>query len=319
MATSSSNSHAAPSAEKEKIDAPPVPWMHGAAGITAGAVSMTMFYPLDLIRTRLHAQTGDTGSKLRGAKKIFADEGIRGLYRGVKIAVASHSIGWGMYLTVFRTFQQAFARSNGDSSAGDFLAACCAAVFTATLVTPLNVLKTRSQLREDKQKSGALKRLRAIVASEGPGAILKGVGPQILLSTHTTIQVALYECAKRRLWGKDDAPMLGVACVSGLSKAVASTVCNPLEVCRTRLQDRRNFGNPDYANMSSAFRTIWRNEGVRGLYRGVTVNVMRVIPTTVCAFVLYEKVVAGIHSFHVTRTTSNAQRIALAAVPATEE
>jgi solute carrier family 25 folate transporter 32 len=104
--------------------------------------------------------------------------------------------------------------------------------------------------------------------------------------------------------------MLGVACVSGLSKAVASTVCNPLEVCRTRLQDRRNFGNPDYANMSAAFRTIWRNEGVRGLYRGVGVNVMRVIPTTVCAFVLYEKLVAGIHSFHVTRNSSSGRIVA---------
>lgn len=295
----------------EKLDAPPVPWMHGAAGITAGAFSMTLFYPLDLIRTRLHANTGDPSTKLRGAKKIFADEGIRGLYRGVKIAVASHSIGWGLYLTIFRTFQQRIARAwQCDSSLGDFLAACCAAAVTSTLITPLNVLKTRSQLREDKGKSGVLRRLRAIVKSEGPRALLRGVGPQILLSSHTTIQVALYECLKRSLWGKDDAPSLGVALVSGTSKAFASTVCNPLEVCRTRLQDRRNAGNADYQSMGSAFKAIWRDEGIRGLYRGVGVNVMRVVPTTVVAFVVYEKVLSGMHSVHLTLRDDARQKLA---------
>jgi hypothetical protein len=294
----------------EKLDAPPVPWMHGAAGITAGAFSMTLFYPLDLIRTRLHAHTGDTKSKFRDFKGIYADEGIRGFYRGVKIAVASHSIGWGLYLTIFRSFQQAFARAWGDSSCGDFLSACGAACTTATLVTPLNVLKTRSQLREDKQKSGIARRLRALVVHEGPQALLKGLGPQILLSSHTTIQVALYEFMKRKLWSGDDAPMLGVACVSGMSKACAATVCNPLEVCKTRLQDRRNAGNPDYATMNNAFRTIWRAEGIRGLYRGVAVNVMRVVPTTVVAFVMYEKVLHGMH-----RTVSVSRRPAVSATP----
>jgi hypothetical protein len=300
IATAKSTSPHAGEVE-EKLDAPPVPWMHGAAGITAGAFSMTLFYPLDLLRTRLHAQSGDPATKLRGFKQIYRDEGVKGFYRGVKIAVASHSIGWGLYLTIFRTFQQSFARRrNGDSSSGDFLAACCAACCTATLVTPLNVLKTRSQLREDKQKSGISKRLRAIVAAEGYGALLRGLGPQILLSSHTTIQVALYECLKRSMWGSEDAPLWGVAGVSAVSKGFASTVCNPLEVCRTRLQDRRNASNPDYASMTTAFKTIWRTEGVRGLYRGVGVNVMRVIPTTVVAFVMYENVLRGMRSLTIT-------------------
>lgn len=310
-------------ADDEKLDGPPVPWLHGAAGITAGAISMTMFYPLDLIRTRLHAQTGEPSTKMKTPMMIVRAEGIRGLYKGVKIAVASHSIGWGLYLTVFRTFQQRFARQWGDSSAGDFVAACCAAVFTATMVTPLNVLKTRTQLREDKVKSSVTRRLRAIVAKEGLPALLKGVGPQICLSSHTTIQVALYECIKRRMWDKSDAPMLGVALASGLSKAVAATICNPLEVVKTRLQDQRNASNPGYASMRAAFRTIYANEGMKGFYRGVGVNVLRVVPSTMTAFVLYEQVLRGAHAVHVSvrspaKTAVATETAAAAAVTPTD-
>ena len=83
-------------------------------------------------------------------------------------------------------------------------------------------------------------------------------------------------------------------------------------MCKTRLQDRRNAGNPAYANMSSAFRTIWQNEGLRGLYRGVGVNVMRVIPTTVCAFVLYEKFLSGLHLRFHSPAPQQQQRLAVA-------
>lgn len=293
MSLSSSSSSSSSETATEVVDHGPVPWMHGAAGIMGGAIAMTMFYPLDLIRTRLHAQTATAGSnKFKNVADIAKQEGFKGLYRGVRLAVCAHSIGWGLYLTSFRSCQQSLAAHNGGpSTQGDFFSACIAACFTSTLVTPLNVLKTRAQLHKDKSKKheGFFSGAKTIVKTEGSMALLKGVGPQILLSSHTTIQVALYEFIKRRLWGTQDAPLLGVALASGMSKAVASVICNPLEVCRTRLQDKSNAGNKDYASMGVAFRTIFRTEGVRGLYRGVFVNACRVIPTTVVAFILYEQ------------------------------
>ena len=257
---------------------------------------MAIFYPLDLIRTRQHTKDG-TGLKLRGTGTIFRQEGIRGLYRGCVVSVSAHSIGWGLYLTQFRAVQQALARTRGgDSSLGDFLAACVAACSTATLVTPLNLLKTRKQLHDDaKVKArGVMSNLRYIVRTEGFGRLFRGVGPQILLSSHTTIQVAIYEFMKRELWGPSDAPVFGVAFASAVSKGFASFICNPLEVLRTRLQDKSNLNR--YTSMGGAFRTIWRQEGIAGLYRGVGVNIARVVPTTVAAFVLYEKLLAAMQA-----------------------
>lgn len=277
-----------------------VPWMHGAAGIAGGAISMTMFYPLDLLRTRAHTITGQ-GSQLRSARMLLTQEGARGLYRGCTMAVCAHSIGWGTYLTLFRSSQSATRRFTGaetDSVGGDFVSACVAAVVTSTLVTPLNLIKTRVQLHDTpgRKPKGVVSGLRMVVKEEGFRSLFRGVGPQILLSSHTTIQVALYEFMKRKYWHGEEPPVSGVALASGASKGVAAVICNPLEVCRTRLQDKRNVGGINYSSMQSAFSTIWKQEGIRGMYRGTCVNLCRVIPTTVVAFVLYEKFLKGIRS-----------------------
>lgn len=293
--------------EDEKLDAPPVPWMHGAAGILGGSISMTLFYPLDILRTRMHTYDDSKKHKpIDDFRSVLKQEGLRGMYKGVKVAVLAHSVGWGLYLTFFRFVQQRVEVWRGrPSTLGDFVGACCAATLTATLVTPLNLVKTRTQLTKGEipeNERGFRRTLARVVRQEGWRALLRGVGPQILLSSHTTIQVALYECLKRQLWVDQDAPMLGVAFVSGFSKAFAASVCNPLEVVRTRLQDKKNRDKPEYQCMTNAFSHIWRNEGIHGFYRGVGVNVCRVVPTTVVAFVLYEKCLKVIHVFSAQRS-----------------
>jgi len=294
--------------ERERPSNPPVPWMHGAAGIAGGATSMTIFYPLDYIRTRLQSQDGTVHTKLRSVREITRQEGVAGLYRGVTMAVASHSLGWGSYLTLFRTAQGHIRSAVGhDSTPGDFAAACLAAATTSTIVTPLNLVKTRTQLHDDcsKKHLGVMATLRQVAKESGWKSLFRGLGPQVLLSSHTTIQVALYECLARTLWGvrgKDDVPIMSVAIASALSKSVAVVICNPLEVCRTRMQDQRNHSRfvtcANHFGFRSTFqllRHIHATEGARGMYRGTAVNVLRVIPTTVVAFIAYEKCLSVIH------------------------
>ena len=49
-----------------------------------------------------------------------------------------------------------------------------------------------------------------------------------------------------------------------------------------------SYGPKD--NMVTIFRWIWRNEGPRGLYRGITPNFMKVIPAVSISYVVYENV-----------------------------
>lgn len=272
------------------------PWMHCTAGMTGGAVATMLFYPLDFLRTRMHViNAGFRQNPLCSAREIVHKEGIRRMYRGLGVSVASHSLGWGLYLLTFHSAHQqinSFLDDKGYRDVSplykDFSSACVAATITGTVLTPLQVLKTRRQLHDGSKSSNSS--LRTIVCREGMRSLFKGIVPQIVLTGNTTIQVTLYEYLRRRFFTNTDNPSpIQVAMASAVSKAISSAFFNPLEVLRTRLQMLHQQGVKEYQGVIDGLSTIWRTEGVAGMYRGLPVNVARVIPSTVFAFVAYEK------------------------------
>ncbi|ESL05578.1 mitochondrial carrier protein [Trypanosoma rangeli SC58] len=289
------------------------PWVHGVAGILGGSISMALFYPLDFLRTRRHLYKGGGNFSLRSARQILREEGLRGMYSGLTVSMFSYSVAWGLYLLTFRTAQQKLfcfedkthsttenTRSGSSNALRDFLSACVASVITGVVITPMNLLKTRRQLHEMKsydKPRGVFSGIRSIIKKEGYSSLIRAVGPQILLTGSTTIQVSLYEGMKHGVFLDETHPLLmEVVVASALSKATASAVCNPLEVVRTRLQDVRHRSVKGYNSMWGAFCTIWRTEGFCGLYRGLPVNICRVIPTTVMTVVVYEEVILALSS-----------------------
>ena len=79
---------------------------------------------------------------------------------------------------------------------------------------------------------------------------------------------------------------------STASKLVASTATYPHEVVRTRLQDQQTTigGRQQYTGLVDCVRSIVRDEGVRGLYRGLSVNIVRAAPACAITFVSFEHV-----------------------------
>lgn len=285
------------------------PWLHCSAGVTGGALATVLFYPLDFLRTRMHVlHQGSRTKPLCSAREIINREGLRGMYRGIGVAVASHSLGWGMYLLTFHSAHrhvnhlvEQYGYESCSASSKDFMSACVAAGVTGTMLTPLQVLKTRKQLHQGNLSSTSKLGCKAIVSNEGWRSLFKGVAPQILLTGNTTIQVTLYEFFRRSFFtNKDDPSPVQVATASAVSKAISSALFNPFEVLRTRIQANRlhHGSSNNYNGMMNGLATIWRTEGIAGMYRGLPVNVLRVMPSTVVAFIAYEKLLAVFTNAH---------------------
>lgn len=84
---------------------------------------------------------------------------------------------------------------------------------------------------------------------------------------------------------------------AGASAGIASGVVTcPLDVIKTKLQAQgglRNLGDKStrviYRGFVGSARTIWTEEGIRGMYRGLGPIVLGYLPTWAVYFTVYEK------------------------------
>lgn len=130
--------------------------------------------------------------------------------------------------------------------------------------------------------------LRSIAKTEGVFALWKGMtatmfgvipARAIYFSTYThTKQVIL---ANRRMHGEDAWVHLGAAITAGV---ITATATNPIWMIKTRMQlTPRN----DISNIRLIAEII-REEGVRGLYKGMTASYLGVIEGTM-QWIMYER------------------------------
>ncbi|ETS62730.1 hypothetical protein PaG_02468 [Moesziomyces aphidis] len=298
--------------------------MHSSAiaGACAGLVSSVLTCPLDVVKTRLQAQEGrrrptavsapiaDVAAipsveaqrylGLRGTlRKIWADDGIRGFYRGLGPTIFGYLPTWAIYFSVYDSCKTILARDVAGSGEEDFVnhivSAMTAGAASTVCTSPLWVVKTRFMLQSSRS---SVQRYRhtadafvQIYRSEGLRGFYKGLLPSLLGVSHVAVQFPLYESFKslaRDRVGRDDLTAAEILTCSSSAKMIASVTTYPHEVLRTRLQMQPRGEGRTYSGVWQACKTIARDEGVRGFYKGMTVNLVRTVPSSALTILTYE-------------------------------
>ncbi|KAL4421633.1 hypothetical protein ABPG75_010924 [Micractinium tetrahymenae] len=190
------------------------------------------------------------------------------------------------------------------SEAHAVLTACAGALAGAVarfVVGPLDVLKIRFQVQLEPIAAGAQRHSHytsmrqafvTILKEEGIKGLWRGTVPgQLLTVPYTAVQfVALQQCRQAaRRFGLAEHPrwQQAVPFVSGALAGAAATVASyPFDLLRTTLAAQGE--PPVYATMTDAARGIVRQHGVRGLYRGLGVTVLEIMPYAALQFGLYD-------------------------------
>lgn len=100
----------------------PDTWVNGICGASAGTAAGVVTCPLDVIKTRLQAQgsfraraIGTNGMPIppyRGlvstATIIWAQDGLRGYYRGLGPMLIGYLPTWAVYMTVYSSAKEAY-------------------------------------------------------------------------------------------------------------------------------------------------------------------------------------------------------------------
>lgn len=112
------------------------------------------------------------------------------------------------------------------------------------------------------------------------------------------MDLAVYETLKRsylkvhmndegRKLPKNEAQIYVLLICGAVSSSCGQLLSYPLALVRTRLQATTSSDNS--VTMSILFRQIYDKEGLRGFYRGIVPNFMKVAPAVSISYVVYER------------------------------
>jgi solute carrier family 25 (mitochondrial phosphate transporter), member 23/24/25/41 len=124
-------------------------------------------------------------------------------------------------------------------------------------------------------------------------ALYRGIIPTVMgVAPYVGLNFAVYEHARKVVTpaGQKDPTAVGKLVAGGISGAVAQTMTYPMDVLRRRFQVTFPFSNfaktfqvkemsdglGGYDNVRGAVRKMWAEEGVRGFYKGLYPNLLKV-------------------------------------------
>ncbi|MCO5577648.1 hypothetical protein L7F22_031479 [Adiantum nelumboides] len=193
-------------------------------------------------------------------------------------------------------------RQSSPGSASHLLAGGIAGAFSKTCTAPLARLTILFQLQGMQTEVAALGRpsivreASRIAIEEGFRAFWKGNGVTIVHRLpYSAISFYSYEKYKRFLLGitgingRQESLSFGMGTnllAGGGAGLTAASSTYPLDLIRTRLAAQRN--ERYYKGMGHAVQTIFRDEGLKGLYKGLGTTLLGVGPNIALNFCVYD-------------------------------
>jgi len=161
---------------------------------------------------------------------------------------------------------------------------------------PFDLTKTRLQTAAPKTYTGALDVVKKILARDGPTGLYRGVVPPLLGVTPIfALSFWAYDASKRLIRSvvpnrTDSALSTPELAAAGFLSAVPTTlVTAPVERAKVLLQVQGQGGSgPQYKGVLDVMRHLYKEGGIRSIYRGTFATLARDGPGSAAYFAAYE-------------------------------
>lgn len=252
-------------------------------------------------------------------RSIHVHEGWRALFKGLGPnligVVPARAINFAVYGNGKRIISDYYDhRDAKETPVGVHLTAAAAAgIATGTATNPIWLVKTRLQLDKSNSEAGKGRQyknswdcIKQTVRHEGIRGLYKGLSASYLGVTESTLQWVMYEQMKMFLGRREEEKLVnpnheygywdtvelwgGRIASAGMAKLVAAALTYPHEVVRTRLRQAPTVSTAEgkvemkYTGLVQCFKTVWKEEGMVGLYGGLTPHLLRVVPSAAIMF-----------------------------------
>ncbi|KAI0036849.1 mitochondrial carrier domain-containing protein [Vararia minispora EC-137] len=288
--------------------------IHSVAGAAGGIVAMAATYPLIFLSTRAAVETrSENKTTYEAIRDIISREGVVGLYDGLSSSLLGIAVTNGVYYYFYERSKAALVSSRtgskGLSTLESIIAGVVAGSATTIISNPIWVVQTSqavqtmssrpsasteastsSSIPTVVRKMNSLETVAHLLRTDGIGAFWRGVGPALVLVMNPVLQYTVFEQLKNTLIRRRK--VRGVSGVltdfdffilGALSKLVATSVTYPYIVVKSRLQAGQEKARR-YASAFDGLRTIVEEEGIKGLYKGISSKLLQSVLTAAILF-----------------------------------
>jgi solute carrier family 25 thiamine pyrophosphate transporter 19 len=274
--------------------------------------------PLDVIKIRLqlqiHSLSDPTsyrdyrGPVYKGTlgtlRQILRDEGLTGLWKGnipaELLYLTYGAVQFSAYTSISQLIETIPQPYTLPGSVTSFVSGATAGAAATTATYPLDLLRTRFAAQgNDRVYTSIIASVKSIAHDEGPKGFFRGLGAGVSqIVPYMGLFFASYESLKP-IMAESPLPLpLGSSdAVAGvLASVLSKTAVYPLDTTRKRLQvqgpNRARYVHrniPTYTGVLMTLRHIWKHEGRRGMYRGLTVSLLKAAPASAVTMWTYER------------------------------
>lgn len=255
-------------------------------------------HPLDLTKVRLQTAHMPGATMLGTMVSIIRNEGFFAIYSGLSASLLRQATYSTARFGVYEAIKEKFT----DPVTGQqppmyvlLVASMFAGCVGGAIGNPADIVNIRMQndrsLPAEKRRnySNALDGIIRIARTEGFASLTRGIAPNMsrgLLMTAS--QMVSYDEFKQLLVGPlqmDESARSTHFAASLLAGLVATTVCSPVDVVKTRVMDASHKTESTLQILRNAVKT----EGVGFAFRGWLPSFIRLGPQTIVTFLVLEQ------------------------------
>ena len=265
----------------------------------------------DTIKVRMQlSRRKARGVKPRGfyatGKEIVKRETPLGLYKGLGAVLTGIVPKMAIRFTSYEWYKQLLADRDGHvSGQATFFAGLAAGITEAVfVVTPMEVVKIRLQAQQHSladpldvpRYRNAPHAAYTMLKEEGVGALYRGVSLTALRQgTNQAVNFSAYTEFKQLLqdwqpqYHDKELPSYQTAFIGLVSGAMGPLSNAPIDTIKTRLQKTpAEPGQAAFSRVKIVTSDMFKQEGSKAFYKGITPRIMRVAPGQAVTFTVYE-------------------------------
>ncbi|KAK3185302.1 mitochondrial ornithine carrier protein [Lecanicillium sp. MT-2017a] len=282
-------------------------------GSIAGIVGKYIEYPFDTVKVRLQSQPDHLPLRYKGPADCFRQsiraDGFLGLYRGISaplFGAAAETSSLFLFENIGREGLYMTGLSRRDqplSLPALYTTGAFAGALTSFVLTPIELVKCKIQVPGARLKP--LPVIRDIFRHDGIRGFWRGQlgtliresgGSAAWFGAKETVTAMFYSLKLRNAPSEDEKQKIKAAALPFWQQAVAGASAGvsynflffPADTIKSRMQTLPLGTVGEKRSFWAEGGAIWRQYGIRGLYRGCGITCLRSAPSSAFIFMVYD-------------------------------